>query len=187
MHKFSQEEKNKIFIGLTIALAGIAALLGYAIYSQSLPQISQEQERINLPASPQFQPNSQQVIPPPLVRDDLTSEESAVLNTPDINASVEERQRHFELARSIAQDADYLDIGGCSASPVVLRTKKGLQVMARNQNTSDHTIVFNQDLIYPIPAGETKKLEDVFKQGAGLYGYGCDAYPGTAGLILVTD
>ncbi|MCP6719983.1 MAG: hypothetical protein KJI72_01475 [Patescibacteria group bacterium] len=158
--------KTKYLNGLLIFLIVVAVVLGYAIYSQS-------------PEKPELKAEISSLTPTP--------DESEVLNVPDLNASTEEKQRHFELVVQVAKTAEFLDISDCNPSPVVMKIKKGETIAVRNNDSADHSIVFNLESIHPIPAGSTKNITNVFDKGPGVYGYGCDASTGAVGMFLVTE
>ena len=173
-------EKNKIITVLIIILAFIALVLGYAIYRERFASFDKKSVSGTQFAQTQdFQaPQSQG---PALYSGD---DERAVLNAPSPDAPEEERQAHFELAKSVAQDAEYLDITGCVGSPLVLKVKGNEPISVRNDDAVEHSIGFNNAL-YPISAGGTTEVAFDFHSGPGLYGYGCDTSQGAAGMFLV--
>ena len=118
----------------------------------------------------------------------ITEDERAALAHPANEASIEEKKSHFELIQKVAKETSVLDITKCkTADPVVLKIKFGESILVENKDDVPHSIVFNAENAYDIPANSTKEIKPAFSYGAGTYGYGCDQVPHAVGLFLVTD
>jgi hypothetical protein len=161
-------EKSKILLIALLLLTAIG--LGYAIYQERGVKPAAHSEGLSLI------PEMDTATP--------TMREKEVLNI-DPSASEQLKQRHFMLAVSLATADEYLDIGNCTASPLVLKVKDRASFKARNKDTILHRIAIDSQHVFSIPAKSTQTLTADFGKGPGLYGYGCDAGTKTAGLILV--
>ena len=149
---------------LLIILVFIALVLGYTIYREL--QLESEIEK------------------PSRI---LSLDELNVLNTPGVGASEEERNQHFDLVVRLATTTGELNISGCTPTPVVLAIKRGEELVVRNDDSADRSIVFNEESIYSIPARSTQTITGFFERGPGIYGYGCDALPNAVGMFFVTE
>lgn len=155
------QRKNQFIVVVNIVLILVALILGYFIYQQRSTS-----ESIRVPDN---------------------SDKKNVLLWPPQNASVEEKQRHDDLVRSLAADAEFLDIlSDCTAQPVVLRVRFGETFTIRNQDIVDHVITVNEDNIFSIPVGGTKDVKADFGKGRGNYGFVCDSRTGVSGILHVT-
>ena len=180
---------NKILIITISILLLLAIVLGYAIYSQRLGTTSSGESQsaeVKAPVGPDSRPQggSSQPNLPTAEELGITPEEFAAIDVPAPDASVEEKQKHFEAVQRVARDASYLDITKCEiADPVVLKVRDGVEV--RNQDDVAHTIVMDANNQFTIPAGATKQIKPNFLHGPGAYGYGCDQVPHAVGMFLV--
>lgn len=109
----------------------------------------------------------------------------ALLDTPPQDASEDVKQKHFAKVLKYAKDADYLDITVCSGKPVVLFVNNQRPVIIKNGDASSHEISINKDARYTIPAKSSESYLLSFKEGPGVYGYGCDQLGRTAGFFVV--
>lgn len=148
--------KNKQLI--LIGLAIVALLLGAFIIAE--PNLQTENTN-----------NSQEI--------------TNVLNTPPQDASREEKQEHFQLALSMAEEADFLDISGCEPKPLVLSLKESETFSVKNTDSIPHVIRLSAETAFTIEANGTTELKADFEHGPGMYGYGCDDGGRTAGLFIV--
>lgn len=115
---------------------------------------------------------------------DLNREE-AVLIFPEEGASEEVREAHFDLAQSMAQQSDTLDITGCNVDPLVLEVVAGDSVTVVNGDSEPHTLTIEQE--YEVAANSEQEVVFDFSYGVGLYGYGCDEGPIGAGIFIVVE
>jgi len=187
--------RNKILtIGIVI-LMGTSLVLGYVIVRQNTAEeltdgLSQSRfstlDDQNIKTREEF-PIFQ--VDLPLAKElGITEDEWTALAHPTQDASVEEKQSHFELVQKIAKEALILDITGCkAANPVVLKVKLDTPITVKNQDSIEHAIVFNTDNIFSIPANTTVDIKPDFQFGLGTYGYGCDQTPHAIGIFLVTQ
>ena len=178
--------KNLIIVVLIV----IAVILGFLIFQRVGDQTTVDTSDVSNTSSEENVANDQSQETGDFVdtRDlsSLSSDEKAVLKVPS-NGTDEERQGHFNLAVSLAKDTSSVDIAGCVGDPVVARVSSSNQLFVTNSDSLEHTIIFDQDNSFIVPAGGQVSIESVFSKGAGLYGYGCNNNPGVTGLFLVTE
>jgi len=185
--------KNKILIIGIVILIGTALVMGYAIVRQNTSEELTDgilQSRFSAPddqdAKAKEEPFAFQAVLPLAKELGITEDERAALAHPGEDAPVEEKQSHFELVQKIAKEALILDITGCkAANPVVLKVKLDTPITVKNQDSTDHAIVFDTDNIFSIPANTTMDIKPDFQFGLGTYGYGCDQTPHAVGIFLV--
>lgn len=148
---------QKAIIGLLI----IAALaLGFAILSRKTP--SNVNNTSNNP------------IPPPASQNadaGLSEDEKKLFNSPAQNASAEEKRAHYDLAVRMSTESDKLEIKNCVATPVVMRVRLNSTFSVKNSGSNE--IEFGFDKKVKIAPGNTVQVKADFKNGVGLYGYGC--------------
>jgi hypothetical protein len=164
-----------------VILALIAVVLGYMIFRQGSSN-STAQETPSGPESigavPAGDANRKQ---------DLTSDEQAILSPPKPGSPKEDFERHAQVVAKVAREAPYLDVTGCKAVPLVLRTKYKNSIKFKNTDTVKHAIVLDANHVFEIPPGTTKDVFIDFEHGAGIYGFGCDNVPHAIGMFLVTN
>lgn len=122
---------------------------------------------------------------PRLQADVAASDERNVLETPELGADAEAKRRHFEESVKKAQAADRLVIGDCKGSPEVIKLQNQSTFTIANTDEKDHTLHIDEKHSYEVPAKGAIEVKAEFSNGAGLYGYGCDRAPFSAGLILI--
>lgn len=171
--KFKKRVGNKIFISLSVILVVTAVGLGYAIYQRQAlnqPQTNVEQAFTPIPHT----------LPPPTVDEEL------VLDFPDPSAPKEEQKKHFDLVSQLAENVDYIDIGKCRPSPLVVRIKNKDPVTFKNSDELQHSVPLSPEQVLTISAGGKESIIVNFEFGPGVYGYTCDASYKAVGVILVT-
>ena len=151
----------------------VALFLGYLILQQLNPP-SPREESLNL------KENNEAIF-------DITSAEARVLQWPLQTASDEEKQRHAELIRSLAQTSQVLLITkDCAISTVVLKIGLGESVAVRNEDSLSHTLYHEiAEFSVTIPAGQERTIIANFPVGRGDYGYACDDKSGIVGIFHV--
>ena len=122
---------------------------------------------------------------------ELSPDERAALDPPSgADATEAERREHFLLVERIATWSEELAIGpDCAVSPAVLRTELGADLRFKNYDTEPHFIIFDENVSFSVPAGGQVVVPVRFGTGSGVpgvFGYGCDTDPTTAGMLLVT-
>ncbi len=172
-------KKNHLVAGANIVLLVVALVFGYFIVSQ--------QTGFSL-----FQKTNNQTISPDLFtplpqNSEADSTDQEVLKWPAEDAPLEEKQRHSDLIKSLAQDSEYVDIADCKGKPLVTRVNRGNSLTLRNQDAATHVIRVDENNVFSVPAGGTKEIVVNFKQGLGNYGYVCDGKPGPAGILFVVE
>ena len=185
--------KNKLVVIAIIILAGTAIVLGYAIlrpnafkeakdtlFENRFGATTKQEEPLQTKAP------AKQALLPSAKELGISEEEHAAIDVPSNDASVEEKQKHFELVQKVAKEAAFLDITKCEvADPVVLKVKLGEPIAVKNQDDVEHALVLNEKNAFPIPANSTKEIEPDFAFGPGTYGYGCDGTPHAVGIFVV--
>ncbi|MDP3778758.1 MAG: hypothetical protein Q8R30_01760 [bacterium] len=164
---------NQLITIVLIVLVLIALVLGYFIYVQLSPLgVAQKDYSTESGSSP---------------NQNLTADEQAVLNPPAKGSTEDAFKQHAELVQRLAKDADYLDITGCAANPVVFRVKDKTKIAVKNSDQGKHSLIFDSAHIYEIPPHATTQIAIDFSHGSGIYGYGCDGVPHAVGMFLVTN
>ena len=149
-----QSNKNII-----IALVVIAVVLGFVIFKQKSGINSESPTAANTQTFSFFDEN-------------LTADEKKLFYVPMPDASKEEVMAHFELALKMAQTNGQIIITDCAAVPSVLKVKLGETFNVKNAGNKE--IEFGFDSMVKILPGKTVKITANFKNGVGLYGYGCE-------------
>ncbi len=161
---------------ITIILVVIAVVLLMFIFKPNLPE--------NITQSPTTSPTPT----PRQINQNLTQDENKLLSqVPTQGSSPEELMAHYNLAVKLAVSSSQLEIGGCEVKPLVLKVKDGSSFTIKNSSGEDRSISFDADNTIFVPAGKTHVQQVKFKNGPGLYGYGCD-FPDirqAAGFVLV--
>lgn len=120
-------------------------------------------------------------------KEPLTTKEEQAINHPGPDANTDELIAHSELINELAVRADFLDISGCDARPVVMNVSLGEEFVVRNTDTVDRVIVIDADHIFTIPASSEIALTAEFGKQGGIYGYGCNETSSAVGMFLVSD
>jgi hypothetical protein len=152
------------------------------LYVKSSNQ-TQSNQQANVPA--------QIGVPPPPTRTDLaqrtdlTPDEKQVLNISSAYSTPQQRADNYKLAQKLAVKTDTLNIKDCHSNPVVLWVMAKQEFTVVNPDNVAHTIIFNPQFTYTIPANGKSVITPQFEVSPGLYGYGCDKLPGPSGMIIV--
>lgn len=95
----------------------------------------------------------------------------------------------YQLATKLAVAAAEVAIENCTAKPTILKVKYGSEITVKNNGSSDFKFGVDPDKNTTIPAGKSAAVKIDFKNGAGLYGYGCNnpEVRRSVGLIWATD
>jgi|SRR3989344_2261893 len=175
--------KNSVIIAILLLLAiGLGAAIYYKQYwpknadknSDNTNQNEQEAPKPVILSDPEFDAN-------------LTEQQKALFYNPGPDASQEQRDEFFKLAEKAAVSGQLISINGCTASPDVLKAAVGSKISVRNTGTTDIMWGVSEDKV-AVKAGATVDVTALFKQGSGLYGYGCEN-PGVRraiGMVLIT-
>lgn len=160
-----------------IILVAVAVVLGVFIFKPNLPK--------NISQSPTVSPSG---LATSQIDRNLTGDEKKLLTqVPTKSSSQEELMAHYNLAVKLAVISSQLEIGNCETKPLVLKVKDGSSFTIKNSSDKDRAISFDADNTIYVPAGKTHVQQVKFKNGPGLYGYGCD-FPDirqTGGFVLV--
>lgn len=177
--------KNLVYIGVVV-LAVIAVILGYNIYQQqsggaTTPSTQQPQTRDIT------QPIQQGTDQTTTQKKELTAEEKQVLQFPGPNASEAERKAWADLVNKLGNESGvpYLDITGCSPTPVVYRVKLDGTFKVKNSGQTDH-VIYTGDKRTTIKANSEQSVSSSSMGNTpGDYGYSCDGSPSSIGIIQV--
>ncbi|MCH7524525.1 MAG: hypothetical protein IIC74_05835 [Bacteroidetes bacterium] len=173
----AMKKKSRIIIAANAILAVTALALGLLIYQQQLGKNTIDQEKPS---------RDSEIFSSENFTSSSYNNENDALRWPAQNASSEEKQRHADLIRRVAQDSEFLSINSdCSMQPAVFRVTLEESFTIRNQDDVGHTITVNEDNIFVVPAGSTKNVIADFGQGRGNYGFLCDSKQGVAGILVV--
>lgn len=170
---------------LVIALVVIAAGLGLAVYNRNHPGTLKRVDNTtntgntnNTGTGDQTQPNGQDTTQTDtsvhIDYNNLTAAQKTLLfNVPTEKSTDAEKRAHFALATQVAVAADTLELNKCTANPVVISVKQGDTFKVKNSGTQDIQFGFDADKRVSIAAGATATIKADFKNGLGIYGYGC--------------
>ncbi len=118
----------------------------------------------------------------------LTADEKQLLaNVPKDSDSKEAREARFVLADTLGILTNKLTLNGCSADPVVTKIKINETLAVTNVGAKETSFGFDKDKIVTIASGQTANVVMAFKNGFGMYGYGCpdQLHLGLVGYIIV--
>lgn len=160
---------DKILPVVLLALVFSAVFLGSLIYKKSAP-FNQE-------------PNISVKIDP----DSFSADEKQLLVPPGPNASKEEIDAHSKLAAKLAVIGKEVEVKDCKPNPIVLQNKITSPTTFKNSGDSNLSIVFDNENVLDIKAGQSISTTKVFVHGLGLYGYLCKVgdFTGLVGYVLV--
>jgi plastocyanin len=116
-----------------------------------------------------------------------SEEDRALLMPPANSAPQEEQQAYAEQVMQKARSTSQVSLGvNCAANPLIVRIDDGASLTFKNDDSTTHTIIFNEDHSYVLEPGAAKSIgKEILSRGGGMYSYGCDAISGPAGMIVV--
>ncbi len=155
-----------------IILIGIAVMLGAVILNQQKPKSSSQ-----ITPSPSTAPK--------LLSTNLTAEERFILDPPSVEASRSAKQKHAQTVAKLAKMGNTIETKNCQPAPLVLQVKQGSEFKIKNNDNTQHYIIFDEEHIYKIPANGDLTIKAQFKYGTGDYGYVCKG-SGLVGFVHVT-
>ena len=171
---------------LIVILLIIALVLGYFIYKKNFSSSYSSKTTTSKVPSSSKNNKSLNLAPRRPMPIGLTEDEKTLLNPPGSNGTQEERDKHFALVVKLAKEAKVLDLNKCEKpNPLALKLNKGQKFNVYNGNLQNHTIWFDADRKYKIPANSTTTLTADFGDGPGYYGYLCDNVSGVVGFFLI--
>lgn len=149
------------------ALLIIALGLGVALYIKHTPTLSKSLIKSSGPK--------------------LTDLEKSILINPSQNASDEEKKAYSKIIGDNAKDGQTIFVKDCTARPIVLRMSYGAELNVINEGTTDIHFGFGDERTL-VKAGTSTKIPTTFKNGRGIYGYGCDdrTLGRSIGVLLLT-
>ncbi|MDO8408290.1 MAG: hypothetical protein Q7S95_03605 [bacterium] len=104
--------------------------------------------------------------------ENLSDDLKKLFAVPAESATSEEKKAHYILADRMSVTTGPIEIQGCTANPVVLKVKQGARFVVKN--TGDKEYSFGFDTKVTIAPGKEATVVAEFKNGMGIYGYGCD-------------
>lgn len=159
-----------------IALVVIAVVLGILIYSNK-PDQPKSNNTSSSTTSSQDQSKDNKIASDPAYDKDLTADEKALLTaeSPD-----------YKLATKVAVATSEIEVKDCKATPSIAQVKYGSSFTVKNAGTKEFKFVIDPSSPVTIGAGKSATIKADFKNGEGLYGYGCNnpAVQRAIGLIL---
>lgn len=161
---------------LIVLLVAVALVLGVSIYFKNKQDVRTVSE-----------PNTQMPTGGAGVDNNLTAEEKVLFYNPGPDAPKADFDKFFSQVNQSAVDGNKIVINDCKASPLVLRIKHGDSLTIDNQGTTDIHFGF-QDERTLVKAGTNEKIAAKYKNGHGIYGYGCDntSVARSIGVLLIT-
>ena len=104
------------------------------------------------------------------------------------HATKEQLDTFSDLVAINAIPGDTVVIKDCTASPIVLKIKYGSTFTVDNKGTTDIHFGVNDERTL-VKAGSSSKIKASYKNGPGIYGYGCDdvTLNRSIGLLLLTQ
>lgn len=167
--------KNFFLVFILVFLVVTALVLGFVIMK---PKPNYTNNNSNNPSQ---SPSNNQP------SKNLTDDEKKVMLVPAPGSDASAFSAHFDLATKLAVSSPELEVGDCMIKPVVIKVKDGSELIIKNSSKEDRLLSFDKDNVVSVSAGKTHKMKVDFKNGPGLYGYGCDMpdIQKTAGFVLV--
>lgn len=171
-------EKKNISTFFVVILAGIAIVLGYAIYKKG----------VTFPSFP-IGPGTETKTPPPSMRG---SDDVFVFPAP--NAPQEDRDRHRASVEALAKESDVLDATDCKVNPLVLKTGYGKSITVKNSGASAVEIQYAKTKILALEPKAKKEvvlseflgLAPSVSGGFWIAGYTCNHQPNLSGIFYLT-
>lgn len=118
----------------------------------------------------------------------LTADERGALNFPKSDAPIAEIMAHIAFVKRAAIATDTIVIGpSCKASPVVVKTQKGANLVFKNNDSLPHTVSFDRTHSFPVSAQGSVTIPVDFGEVGGFYGYGCESSISAIGMVLITE
>lgn len=105
---------------------------------------------------------------------EISDAEKAIVLTPP---GAEDTAAYTETVLRLAQESDTLTIGAnCAMEPLVLRLREGAVLNIVNNDTSEHTIAFEDQNFFNVSAGGRRAINitEMFQRGEGVYRYRCN-------------
>lgn len=159
-----------------IILVSIAILLGVAIFNQQKAKLSQNNSALSSLSSTQ----------PRLLSTSLSDDEKFILFPPSADASKSAKKKHAQIVAKLAKQNDTLEIKDCQPTPLVLLIKQGSKFTIKNDDSTAHNFVIDEEHQYKIPANGSLEIVAQFKYGTGDYGYVCQGV-GLTGFLHVAS
>ena len=159
------ESKNALVLGLVL----LVILIGYTVYQRG---------GFNFSGSTSEKSQEPETLP-----DDVL----ILNNAPTQNSTPEEARTHAELVSKLAEKAALLDITGCKANPVVMKTVVNDVIRVQNNDEVPHVLSVDEKHTYRLEGGGSKTITlDFAKRAGAYYGYGCDGSLKPIGFFYVT-
>ncbi|HEY0907797.1 MAG TPA: hypothetical protein VGE35_00430 [Candidatus Paceibacterota bacterium] len=104
---------------------------------------------------------------------------------PKAGATKTERAAFYHVVDRAAVPTEKIDIAGCVAKPLASSVVADSKITFVNNASVAHTVTFNPQLSFKVPAKSTLVTKASFGKGQGIYGFGCDDMGRAVGVILV--
>lgn len=174
------ESKSKV---LVVILVIVALGLGYAIYAKKYAKTAVPSEQTGN-QNTQTNNNQQNTQTQPK---ELTADEKIIFSNPGPNTSKEDLALFSSTIAKLAVPGDTVTVNNCTATPQVLKMKYGSKFTVKNAGTAEIHFGFGTDRTLIAP-GASAQLTANYKNGAGIYGFGCDdkSLNRAIGILLLT-
>jgi hypothetical protein len=173
-NKIEQGFSEKSLITLLLLLA---VILGLVLLTKDSTKEGLARENNN---STQTKPSE--------VNGDLTDEQKVLRYNPKDGSGAESSQVFLSLVNKLAVTKNELEIRDCVSSPTVLKVKFGSGFIVNNKGKSDINFGILDERVL-VRAGEKKEVVANYKNGTGIYGYGCDdpSLNRSVGILVITQ
>lgn len=163
---------------LIIVLLIVALGLGVAIYSK------RDKTDVKPSQNSGVTENSNEIA----VGENLTDEEKVLLYSPGVENKEEEAQVFFGLVNKLAVAGNKIVINDCNAVPVVLKIGFNSTFTVENVGKKDINFGIGDEKVM-VRAGQSQNIKASYKNGPGVYGYGCDdpTLNRSVGMLLITE
>lgn len=164
---------------IIVILIVIALGLGGAIYRKNNPSLEDPNYETNKNSSLATNSN--------LSDENLTEEERILLYHHPKDATEEQRLAFAEFVNQKATEGDTIVVKDCTAKPIVLKTSYNSTFTVDNQGTTDINFGVSDERTL-VKAGSKAKIKANYRNGPGIYGYGCDdtTLRRSIGVLLLT-
>lgn len=171
LHKLYKRES------IIVILLVVAVVLGVSIYLKNRPATEGNYASTNKAGAVRVSP----------VDEKLMEEERILFHNPGPDAPRSDFDTFFSQVNKSAVDGDKIVINDCKATPLVLRVKYESTFTVENKGAQDINFGFESEKTL-VKAGTSKKIKANYKNGHGIYGYGCDnpEVARSIGVLLIT-
>lgn len=163
---------------LLAVLLVVAIGLGFAIYSKEKKTQVKESVNLNMVSASTRTESTE----------GLTDEEKILFYSPAGEDQEKRAEVFFGLVNKLAVEGNKIVINDCRAVPVVLKIIFGSIFTVENIGQKDINFGIGDEKVL-VKAGQSQKVKADYKNGVGVYGYGCGdpTLNRSVGMLLITD